>query len=434
MGNVPAKAEQDEEYANQTRSRRRTISNANSFASSGTARTRSKRTTSLVDSVLNNTNSARSRGNSTSENPYRRRSPKEREAFKEKRAQDLVVRFNETVDGGYLSPFGCYTLDKLDYDIDIVKTLIIERKLAPFYIPLQDFNQTWSDDEIVKIVDGLPLHSSNNVEIPDELEDLSIGDLSNPNFDYLIDKKLSKKDQSRQRSKIFKARLYQKRIIWQETENEVFLEKKLEEQLNKYLPNDALKLNLYKNGTECPICFLYFPKPMNYSKCCQQPICTECFVQIKRSAPHFPHDENVEDVDDVDKDPNLLISEPSNCPYCATPDFAVIYNQPNDRKVGINGILPSQYTLDNKVSTDTVTEPFVITSDFIRPDWKIKLNKDRLKLQRRSANATAIHLSNQLVDPSHNSATNTRTELEDRLVEEAIKLSLEEDNAKSENK
>jgi hypothetical protein len=24
---------------------------------------------------------------------------------------------------------------------------------------------------------------------------------------------------------------------------------------------------------------------MNYSRCCEQPICTECFVQIKRADP-----------------------------------------------------------------------------------------------------------------------------------------------------
>ena len=146
---------------------------------------------------------------------------------------------------------------------------------------------------------------------------------------------------------MFNARLYKKRIIWQERENEKFLEHKLEarknknEQTNKFLPSDDLKYSLYKNGTECPICFLYFPEPMNYSRCCLQPICTECFVQIKRLEPHFPHDEEVDPTEaqqsDEEKDPNLLISEPANCPYCATPNFGEMCIRDRDKSVKGNG-------------------------------------------------------------------------------------------------
>ncbi|CAL9735385.1 hypothetical protein MOSE0_H04698 [Monosporozyma servazzii] len=254
----------------------------------------------------------------------KRKSTKEREHSKEIQARGLVVKYDENCDGGFLAPFGCYGFDKLDYNIVMVKRLIVERKLAPFYTPLQDFDESWSREEIIKIVDGLPLHASfeDNIE---EFEDIPLGDLNKPNFDYLVDKTLTKKEQRRQHSKIFKARLYRSRLIWQETANETFLEDKMDVRLgkskNKYLPSDDLKYSLYKNGTECPICFLYIPGPLNYSKCCQQPICTECFVQIKRAEPHFPHEE-VDPTkpisDDSIKDPNLLISEPPNCPYCAT--------------------------------------------------------------------------------------------------------------------
>ena len=30
---------------------------------------------------------------------------------------------------------------------------------------------------------------------------------------------------------------------------------------------------------------------LNISRCCLQPICSECFVQIKRLDPHPPHDD-----------------------------------------------------------------------------------------------------------------------------------------------
>nr|CCA16084.1 conserved hypothetical protein [Albugo laibachii Nc14] len=31
---------------------------------------------------------------------------------------------------------------------------------------------------------------------------------------------------------------------------------------------------------ECPICLLYYPKALNVSTCCKQPVCSECFLQL----------------------------------------------------------------------------------------------------------------------------------------------------------
>ncbi|KNE68904.1 hypothetical protein AMAG_13542 [Allomyces macrogynus ATCC 38327] len=59
-------------------------------------------------------------------------------------------------------------------------------------------------------------------------------------------------------------------------------------------------------AVECPICFLFYPSNINKSVCCDQPICTECFVQIKR--PDADH--------------------PADCPYCVHPGFAVVYVPP----------------------------------------------------------------------------------------------------------
>jgi len=54
----------------------------------------------------------------------------------------------------------------------------------------------------------------------------------------------------------------------------------------------------------------YYPTPLNHARCCLQPICTECFVQIQRVDPatHVPP-----------------ISTPAACPFCVTPDFGVVY-------------------------------------------------------------------------------------------------------------
>lgn len=457
MGNVPTKLEDDRPVRS---GRSVSVSATTSGGNGGAVATRTHRASSLVGNLL----TSRSRSNSGfySANPYKRKSTKEKEKLKEKHARQLVVKYNETVDGGFLAPYGCCSIEKLDYDAKVVRSLIIDRKLAPFYTPLQDFDDSWSVNEVVKIVDGLPLHASFTPEL-EEFEGVPIGDLSNPDFDYLIDKTLSRREQRRMRSKIFNARLYQKRIIWQENENERFLEQKLEAKnhtgtSNQYLPNDSLKYDMYKQGAECPICFLYFPEPMNVSRCCLQPICTECFIQIRRAEPHFPHDENDSDSQDENKDPNLLISEPANCPYCATPNFGVTYEPLKERRTGIQGPSPASYVHQEPVKNDesSVTgkrrgslaagHPQVITSDAVRPEWQVKLTKERMRLARRSANATAIHVSNQLVVPNHDSQSprglsisprdvtisdspNTWTstnagDIENQMIEQAIKLSL----------
>ncbi|KAI8067148.1 hypothetical protein BC940DRAFT_301401 [Gongronella butleri] len=66
--------------------------------------------------------------------------------------------------------------------------------------------------------------------------------------------------------------------------------------------NDAAKS---EQDTECPICFLHYSSAINESKCCHQPICTECFVQMKRM------------------DPAVAVA----CPFCCSAGFGVCYSQ-----------------------------------------------------------------------------------------------------------
>lgn len=51
---------------------------------------------------------------------------------------------------------------------------------------------------------------------------------------------------------------------------------------------------------------------MVHTRCCDQPICTECFVQIKRAEPTPTH----------------LESEPAACPFCMEPNFGCVYDKP----------------------------------------------------------------------------------------------------------
>jgi len=59
------------------------------------------------------------------------------------------------------------------------------------------------------------------------------------------------------------------------------------------------------NLEECPICFLYYPGGLNRAKCCKKPICTECYLQIKKPT-----------------------STPVSCPFCNGPRYQVVYSGP----------------------------------------------------------------------------------------------------------
>lgn len=55
---------------------------------------------------------------------------------------------DDTVDFGYLTPQGIYTGPR-DWNQSIVTQLIIDRKLAPFYRPLEDYEDDWDDEQIL---------------------------------------------------------------------------------------------------------------------------------------------------------------------------------------------------------------------------------------------------------------------------------------------
>ncbi|KAI8368896.1 hypothetical protein EDC96DRAFT_128957 [Choanephora cucurbitarum] len=125
------------------------------------------------------------------------------------------------------------------------------------------------------------------------------------------------------------------------------------------------KQNLVFN-TECPICFLYYPSRMNRTRCCDKSICTECFLQLKRST-YSP-------------------LAPAVCPFCVQPDLGVLYVPP----------VWSKYHLDfKKRRSDLITEndlhdlndrrtwclaptdPDVVLVDTIRPKWMKQLTEGR---------------------------------------------------------
>lgn len=195
-----------------------------------------------------------------------------------------------------------------------------------------------------------------------------------------------------------------------------------------FVNGQPLEAHLYKDASECPICFLYYPPYLNRTRCCDQPICSECFVQIKRPDPHppehgEPQDQNAsrengssEERSGSDQE-NQLVSEPSACPFCVQPEFGVTYAPPSFRRglayAGSNAVASATSRLSSSSSLGSMasppragrrratslsaSDPTVITTDKVRPDWAQKLANARAHAARRSAAATALHTAAYLM-------------------------------------
>ena len=207
-----------------------------------------------------------------------------------------------------------------------------------------------------------------------------------------------------------------------------------------FVNGQPIEAYLYKDAAECPICFLYYPPYLNKTRCCDQAICSECFVQIKRPDPHppehadsavllLPPTENVGS-EDVEVD-GALVSEPAACPFCVQPQFGVTYETPPFRRGLIYMNRGSTHPLTNpneamssssslasaksvgaqispavfsrrRTTSVSATSSTVITTDRIRPDWHQKLAGARAHAARRSAAATALHTAAYLMGNRNN--------------------------------
>lgn len=210
-------------------------------------------------------------------------------------------RHDDTVDFGALSPQGIYTGPQ-DWNRETVGRLIVERKLAPFYRPLEDYEEEWSDEQVLAARKEPPpvLQQQPNVGGPSSTLPGDFHPPQTPATTHLHRPHSSKSSRAASKEPI----------------------------------RAMSEAKVYRGAVECPICFLvspclgdkgrldfgpdarlslqYYPQNINYSRCCNQAICTECFVQIKRADPTPTH----------------LESEPACCPYCVRPNFGVVYMPP----------------------------------------------------------------------------------------------------------
>ncbi|ROW01280.1 hypothetical protein VMCG_05870 [Cytospora schulzeri] len=383
----------------------------------------------------------------------------ERERIQRVKDRERSIR-EESVDGGYLVTMGVYVGPE-DYSKQVVRQIQIERKMAPFWRGLNDFDEQWTEHQIIAAARGLPIPPADQTP-PEELVPRPISSPESPststqnvnNLTVPMGPRTQSVASDRSASNVgsalpssgagnkgssspFKPRtkaLAAALSLGSRNGSTAELaprELKLPD--DPFVNGQPLEVFLYKEGSECPICFLYYPPYLNHTRCCDQPICSECFVQIKRPDPHFPegHGDQENPSVDPEEEAGLLISEPAQCPYCQQADFGVTYEAPPFRRgltyaispVGLasmNTAMSSSSSLNSSPSPAQLTPPApsggaisrrrthslsanapnVITTDRVRPDWAVKLAAQRNHLARRAAAATALHTAAFLMGDS----------------------------------
>ena len=339
----------------------------------------------------------------------------------------------------------------------------IERRVAPFWRGLQDFDDTWAEHQIIAAARGLPIPAAdetppeglipkplaaesphaltqnlNNLTVPMGSRTLSASSEdkgSGPNTTSTtstlaspIAAPIRGSSPFKPRAKALAAALSVGSRNGSTTE---IAPREITLPSDPFVNGQPLEVFLYKDATECPICFLSYPPYLNHTRCCDQAICSECFVQIKRADPHYPEghgdSNNPGTPDNPEEQAGLLISEPACCPYCQQPEFGVTYDPPPFRRgltysinasgfgVGALGTaMSSSSSLNSTLSPSSFTPPAslpagaaagsrrrtqslsanaagVISTDRIRPDWSTKLATQRAHIARRAAAATALH-------------------------------------------
>ena len=384
-----------------------------------------------------------------------RKLEKERVARAKERERSMK---EEHVDGGYLVTQGTYTGTE-DFNKGIVRQLMVERRVAPFWRGLNDHEDSWTENQLVAAARGLPIPAPD--DIPED-EDEKVGGLESPQshvpqsqpsstFTSSSNASLTPRSQSQStespthlsppvqaslssaanspsslgsalakgRSKTFATLTNSSKAQSAELRpREIRLPRE------PYVHGQRLEAHLYKDVTECPICFIYYPPYLNKTRCCDQGMCSECFVQIKRPDPHPPEHQDpsapAPPPEEVEARAADFVSEPATCPFCKVPQFGITYEPPSFRRglayANHASNHPVHQTMSGMSSTSSLTSSedhgkvlplanpgrrrtisvsasssTVITTDQIRPDWADKLAAARAHAARRSAAATALH-------------------------------------------
>lgn len=167
----------------------------------------------------------------------------------------------ETGESGHYTrdAWGVQTRPAKDYDASLVKKLIRQRRLAPYYEGVTDLPDSDSGSDETES-SGASLESGENAR--------------------------GRKERERREKK------------------------RLRKSKKKDLA--ALEASFFDESwmaaglVECPICLLAFPRNINYTECCHQPLCTSCFVKLRRPPS------------------GRVIA----CPFCVHANLSVVYHKP----------------------------------------------------------------------------------------------------------
>ncbi|KAL6820537.1 hypothetical protein V8C40DRAFT_250691 [Trichoderma camerunense] len=369
----------------------------------------------------------------------------ERERIQRAQDRERSIR-EEHVDGGYLVTMGTYVGTE-DFNKAVVRQLQIERKMAPFWRGLNDWSDNWAEHQLIAAARGLPIPAADAPPDPDLIprlppppDSLPTQNLSSLTVEMGPRTLSTASDRSgsgsgsalpspstagpsrgsiKPRARALAAALS---VGSRNTSSTDLTPKEINLPHDPFVNGQPIEVFLYKDASECPICFLTYPPYLNHTRCCDQPICSECFVQIKRADPHLPEhhpDGQARDPNEglsAEDPPEMLISEPSACPYCQQPEFGVTYEPPPFRRgltfsssnIASNTAMSSQSSLNSTLAPAPVAgrrrahslsanAPNVITTDRVRPDWATKLATARAHQARRAAAATALHTAAFLI-------------------------------------
>ncbi|BDD57896.1 SNF1-interacting protein [Monascus purpureus] len=379
---------------------------------------------------------------------HRRETKQEREARRLEKERVARVKERERsmkeehVDGGYLVTQGVYVGTE-DFNKAVVRRLMIERRLAPFWRGLNDFSESWIEHQLVAAARGLPIPPPD--EVPPELEckfpnaggraeqlERCTLPITSRSRSYNSDGSQSPaatQPVSGTSSTQFRSRAKTLASLTTSLKSGSQVDlapREIQLPRDPFVNGQPIEAYLYKNAVECPICFLYYPPYLNRTRCCDQPICSECFVQIKRPDPHPPEHGETDRNSGAEGDNSgssdcQLVSEPSACPFCVQPEFGVTYTPPPFRRGLAHALDPNARLAMNATSSASSTsslppgdalpttgrrrgaslsanDPAVVTTDKIRPDWAQKLSNARAQASRRAAAATALHTAAYLMN------------------------------------
>lgn len=317
----------------------------------------------------------------------------------------------------------------------------IERRVAPFWRGLEDYEKDWTEHQLIAAGRGLPIPAADEVPTEDmtgphssDSPNVSSSNLQNltvpiasraqsASYDTSVGlSPSSPANASATSTSLLRPRSKTLGLKSREPSAADAGPREIQLPKDTKVNGQAIEAFLYKDSVECTICFIWYPPYLNKTRCCDQNICSECFVQIKRPEPHPPehHDPSqpaaTPDPQNPAESAEWLVSKPAGCPYCTEAEFGVTYVPPPFRR-GLAYAMPppeianfSSTQSSSSINSPAITGPElapggergrfvpippgdsrVTTTDQIRPDWSAKLDAANLQRAKRFAAASALH-------------------------------------------